>query len=143
MENINLEVVQNQIEINNNDIINMSPLTPSQDPYLIIVFGLITTLISGVIFAKIMQTKLENWETKKISPMPFGTIGTISSWAFSFFGLTILFTGALEVLSFSVLKSLIASLIVALISGSLMWYVIKDLLQQLESGKVKEIDEYF
>tara|TARA_B100000579_G_scaffold386377_1_gene358061 strand:- start:726 stop:1025 length:300 start_codon:yes stop_codon:yes gene_type:complete len=99
--------------------------------------------MSGLIFADIMKSKLNNWTLKKISPLPLENPRTISSWFTFFTGLTIIFVSALSLINFSILKSLIFSLIISLLFGISMWKAIKDLWIQVEAGTVKEIDDFF
>jgi len=118
-------------------------IKPIDDPVFWLSCGVFICLISGLIFADIMKSKLNNWTTKKISPLPLEDPRTISSW-FSFFtGLTIIFVSALSIINFSIVKSLIFSSIISVLFGISMWKAIKDLLTQVESGTVKEIDEFF
>ena len=100
-------------------------------------------LMSGLIFADIMKAKLNNWTTKKISPLPLEDPRTISSWFTFFTGLTIIFVSVLSLINFSILKSFIFSTIVSILFGISMWKAIKDLWLQVESGTVKEIDDFF
>ena len=114
-----------------------------EDPIFWLSCGVFICLMSGLIFADIMKSKLNNWTSKKISPIPLENPRTRSSW-FSFFsGLTIVFVSALSIINFSIIKSLIFSSIVSIIFGISMWKAIKDLLVQVEAGTVKEIDEFF
>ena len=93
-------------------------IKPIEDPIFWLSCGAFICLMSGLIFADMMKSKLNNWTTKKISPIPLENPRTISSW-FSFFtGLTIIF-------------------------GISMWKAIKDLLIQVKAGTVKEIDDFF
>ena len=118
-------------------------IEPIQDPIFWLSCGAFICLMSGLIFADIMKTKLKNWTSEKISPLPIENPRTISSW-FSFFsGLTIIFVSALNIINFSIIKSLIFSSIISTLFGVSMWKAIKDLLIQVESGTVKEIDEFF
>ena len=118
-------------------------IKPIEDPIFWLACGAFICLMSGLIFADIMKSKLNNWTTKKISPIPLENPTTISSW-FSFFtGLTIIFISALSILSFSIIKSLIFSSLISILFGTSMWKAIKDLLNQVEAGTVKEIDEFF
>ena len=118
-------------------------IKPIEDPIFWLSCGAFICLMSGLIFADIMKSKLNNWTTKKISPLPLDNARTISSW-FSFFtGLTIIFVSALSIINFSILKSLIFSSIISILFGISMWKAIKDLLTQVEAGTVKEIDEFF
>ena len=114
-----------------------------EDPITIIILGALVAFIFGVWFALLMNSKITNWEKKRISPQPLKNPYTVLSWSGAFLGLTLFFTGMLEVFAFSPIKSLIASLSIAMLSGTTMWRVIKELMEQLELGKVKEIDEYF
>jgi len=99
--------------------------------------------MSGLIFADIMKSKLNNWTLKKISPLPLANPRTISSW-FSFFsGLTIIFISALTIINFSITKSFIFSMVISILFGVSMWKAIKDLFIQVEAGTVKEIDDFF
>ena len=118
-------------------------IKPIEDPIFWLSCGAFICLMSGLIFADIMKSKLSNWTTKKLSPIPLENPQTISSW-FSFFsGLTIIFVSALSIINFSVIKSLIFSSIISMIFGISMWRAIKDLLVQVKDGTVKEIDEFF
>jgi len=118
-------------------------IKPIEDPIFWLSCGAFICLMSGLIFADIMKSKLSNWTTKKLSPLPLENPRTISSW-FSFFsGLTIIFVSALSIINFSVIKSLIFSSIISMIFGISMWRAIKDLLVQVKDGTVKEIDEFF
>jgi len=118
-------------------------IKPIEDPIFWLSCGAFICLMSGLIFADIMKSKLNNWTTKKISPIPLENPTTISSW-FSFFtGLTIIFISALSILNFSIIKSLIFSSLISILFGTSMWKAIKDLLNQVEAGTVKEIDEFF
>ena len=118
-------------------------LKPIEDPIFWLSFGSFICLMSGLIFADIMKSKLNSWTTKKTPPTPLSNPRTISSW-FSFFtGLTIIFVSALSIINFSIVKSLIFSSIISILFGISMWKAIKDLLIQVEAGTVKEIDEFF
>ena len=118
-------------------------IKPIEDPVTWFSFGVFICLMSGLIFADIMKSKLNNWSSKKISPNPLKNPRTISSW-FSFFtGLTIIFVSALSIINFSIIKSIIFSSIISMLFGISMWKAIKDLLTQVEQGTVKEIDEFF
>ena len=90
-----------------------------------------------------MNQKLTQWESKKISPLPLENTKTILSWSFALSGVTIIFTGALQVFDFSSQNSFIFGFLVSLTSGATMWGVIKDLMKQVEKGTIREFDEYF
>ena len=130
-------------QINDNSLIEIVPNTMSNDPSIIIYIGLFITLAFGIFFARLMQIKINKWEKEKVSPLPFESIYTITSWVGAFIGITIISTGALEILSFNPIKSLGFSLLASVIPGITMWNLVKELMIQLDSGKVKEIDEYF
>ena len=118
-------------------------IKPIEDPIFWLSCGAFICLMSGLIFADIMKSKLNNWTLKKISPLPLENPRTISSWFTFFTGLTIIFVSALSLINFSILKSLIFSLIISLLFGISMWKAIKDLWIQVEAGTVKEIDDFF
>ena len=116
---------------------------PIEDPIFWLSCGAFICLMSGLIFADIMKSKLNNWTTRNISPIPLENPRTILSW-FSFFtGLTIIFVSALSIINFSIIKSLIFSSIISTLFGISMWKAIKDLLTQVKAGTVKEIDDFF
>ena len=139
-----------EVSIDDANILNINEyiseyqqIKPIEDPIFWLSCGAFICLMSGLIFADIMKSKLNNWTTKKIPPMPLDNPRTISSW-FSFFtGLTIIFVSALSIINFSIIKSLIFSSIISILFGVSMWKAIKDLLMQVESGTVKEIDDFF
>ena len=127
----------------NEFISNYQQIKPIEDPIFWLSCGAFICLISGLIFADIMKSKLNNWSSKQISPNPLENPRTISSW-FSFFsGLTIIFISALSIINFSIIKSVIFSSFISILFGISMWKAIKDLLIQVEEGTVKEIDEFF
>jgi len=118
-------------------------IKPIEDPIFWLACGLFICLMSGLIFADIMKSKLNNWTTKKISPLPLEDPRTISSWFAFFTGLTIIFVSALSLINFSIIKSLMFSSVISLLFGISMWKAIKDLWIQVEAGTVKEIDDFF
>ena len=118
-------------------------IKPIEDPIFWLSCGAFICLMSGLIFVDIMKSKLNNWTTKKISPLPLENPRTISSWFTFFTGLTIIFVSALSVINFSIMKSLIFSIIISILFGISMWKAIKDLMIQVEAGTVKEIDDFF
>ena len=148
----NIKAIFTFIAVNLNEAINPSidefisdyqEIKPIEDPVTWISFGAFMCLMSGLIFADIMKAKLNNWTTKKISPLPLEDPRTISSWFTFFTGLTIIFVSVLSLINFSILKSFIFSTIVSILFGISMWKAIKDLWLQVESGTVKEIDDFF
>ena len=118
-------------------------IRPIEDPIFWLSCGAFICLMSGLIFADIMKSKLNKWTTKSISPLPLENPRTISSWFTFFTGLTIIFVSALSLINFSFIKSLIFSSIISILFAISMWKAIKDLLIQLESGTIKEIDDFF
>ena len=145
--NITTFISVNYKEINLADldeiISDYQQIRPIEDPIFWLSCGAFICLMSGLIFADIMKSKLNNWTIKKISPMPLENPRTTSSWFTFFTGLTIIFVSALSIINFSIIKSLIFSLIISTLFGVSMWKAIKDLLTQVEAGTVKEIDEFF
>ena len=91
------------------------------------------------VFVYVIQIKIQRWSREKISPFPLEGFLSVTSYSASLAGLTIMFTGVLETFTFSPIKSLIASLILAFTTGFPMWGVVKGLLREVESGELKEI----
>ena len=118
-------------------------IKPIEDPIFWLSCGAFICLMSGLIFADIMKSKLNNWTNEKISPLPLENPRTISSWFTFFTGLTIIFVSALSLINFSIIKSLMFSTVISLLFGISMWKAIKDLFIQVEAGTVKEIDDFF
>ena len=131
-------------EININEYISeYKQIASIEDPIFWLSCGAFICFMSGLIFADIMKSKLREWSTNQISPLPLGNPRTISSW-FSFFsGLTITFISALTIFNFSLNKSFLFSTIVSILFGVTMWKAIKDLLVQVKAGTIKEIDNFF
>ena len=152
MVNINIQNIITFIAINLDDpnvanidefISDYQQIKPIEDPIFWLSCGAFICLMSGLIFADIMKSKINDWATKKISPIPLENPRTILSW-FSFFtGLTIIFVSALSIINFSITKSIIFSSIISILFGVSMWKAIKDLLIQVKMGTVKEIDDFF
>tara|TARA_Y100001968_G_C19239332_1_gene658602 strand:- start:256 stop:714 length:459 start_codon:yes stop_codon:yes gene_type:complete len=131
-------------QININEFISeYQAIEPIKDPIFWLSCGAFICLMSGLIFADIMKAKLNNWTAKKIAPTPLRNPRTISSWFTFFSGLTIIFVSTLSLLNFSLIKSFIFSSIISILFGVSMWKAIKDLLVQVETGTVKEIDDFF
>ena len=124
-------------------IADYQQVKPIEDPIFWLACGTFTCLMAGLIFADIMKSKLNNWTTKNISPLPLENPRTISSWFTFFTGLTIIFVSALSIINFPIIKSLIFSSIISILFGTSMWKAIKDLWIQVEAGTVKEIDDFF
>jgi len=148
----NIKVITKFITINIDDssihsieefISDYQQIKPIEDPVTWLSFGIFICLMSGLIFADIMKSKLNNWTTKKISPLPLEDPRTVSSWFTFFTGLTIIFVSALSLINFSIMKSFIFSSIISILFGVSMWKAIKDLWIQVEAGTVKEIDDFF
>ena len=131
-------------EININEYISeYKQIASIEDPIFWLSCGAFICFMSGLIFADIMKSKLREWSTNQISPLPLGNPRTISSW-FSFFsGLTITFISALTIFNFSSANSFLFSTIVSILFGISMWKAIKDLLVQVKAGTIKEIDNFF
>ncbi len=149
MLNSNIQNIITFIEVNLDDssinefISDYQKIKPIEDPIFWLSCGAFICLMSGLIFADIMKSKINDWATKKISPIPLENPRTILSW-FSFFtGLTIIFVSALSIINFSITKSIIFSSIISILFGVSMWKAIKDLLIQVKMGTVKEIDDFF
>ena len=91
------------------------------------------------VFIYVIQIKIQKWKNEQISPLPLEGFLSISSYCSILAGFTIMFTGVLETFTFSLLNSLIASFILAFVSGAPMWGVVKGLLREIELGELKEI----
>ncbi len=140
-----ITIILQDLETQNIDefISDYQQIKPIEDPLFWLSCGAFICLMSGLIFADIMKSKLNDWTIKNVSPLPLENPRTISSWFTFFTGLTIIFVSALSLINFSIIKSLIFSSIISILFGISMWKAIKDLLIQVESGTVKEIDEFF
>ena len=103
--------------------------------------GLIVTMFS-IYFVLVIQVKLQEWQRHQQSPLPLADFYTVTSWFGALSGLTLLFTGALQIFNFSALNSLIAGIIVALLTGIPMWSIVSQLLKDVESGNIREIDQF-
>ena len=147
IQNILKFITSSVVEINLQNIdeyiSDYQQIKPIEDPVTWLSFGAFICLMSGLIFADIMKSKLNNWTTKKITPLPLENPRTISSWFTFFTGLTIIFVSALSLINFSIIKSFIFSSLISILFGISMWKAIKDLWVQVEAGTVKEIDDFF
>ena len=148
----NIQNIITFIEVNLNEagipdidefISEYQQIKPIEDPIFWLSCGAFICLMSGLIFADIMKSKLNNWTMNKVTPIPLENPRTISSWFTFFTGLTLIFVSALSIINFSIIKSLIFSSIISILFGVSMWRAIKDLLIQVEAGTVKEIDDFF
>ena len=140
-----ITVIIDDADLSNIDqfISDYQQIKPIEDPIFWLSCGAFICLMSGLIFADLMKSKLNNWVKSKISPLPLGNPRTISSWLSFFIGLTIVFVSALILINFSIIKSLLFSFVISIIFGISMWKAIKDLFFQVEAGTIKEIDDFF
>ena len=102
--------------------------------------GGILVVVFSFSFVRVLQLKIQGWNSKKISPLPLEGFYSITSWVGALAGLTIMFTGVLETFTFSSSSSFIASFLLALTTGLSMWGVVKSLLVEVESGAIKPIE---
>jgi len=140
---ISISLEEADLQNINNFISEYPQIEPIEDPFFWLSCGTFICLMSGLIFADLMKSKLNNWTAKEISPLPIGNPRTISSWFTFFSGLTIIFVSALSIINFSIIKALIFSSLISIVFGTSMWKAIKDLFIQVEAGTVKEIDDFF
>ena len=124
-------------------ITNYAPLSPQNDPLIMIAVGIFIALLSGIGFGYLIQVKIKNWKDNEISPVPLSNPNTIITWTGLFSGLTIIFISALSIFNFPIIQSFIFSLFIAITFGISMWRSINDLIIQIKDGEVKEIDEFF
>ena len=96
-------------------------------------------IVFSFAFVRVIQLKIQGWYRDKKSPLPLEGLFPIASWVGSLMGLTIMFTGVLETFSFSLINSLISSLVLAFITGIPMWGVVRGLLREVEAGNIQEI----
>ena len=101
--------------------------------------GGILVAVFSFSFVRVLQLKIQAWKRKKVSPLPLEGFFSITTWVGTLVGLTIMFTGVLETFTFSPFNSLIASLILALATGIPMWSVVGKLLEEVQSGNIKEM----
>tara|TARA_Y100001968_G_C19444336_1_gene764393 strand:+ start:3905 stop:4360 length:456 start_codon:yes stop_codon:yes gene_type:complete len=126
-----------------NIYIRSIPSTSNQNPYFLICLGLFISTFCAIVFTYLIKSKIELWNSKKVSPLPLGSSTTISSWIGGFSGLILIFSNALIILDFSLRNSILFSLLISFLFGYIMWRVIRNLLTQIEAGTIKEIDDYF
>ena len=86
MLNINIQNIITFIEINLDDpsvpnidefISDYQQIKPIEDPIFWLSCGAFICLMSGLIFADIMKSKLNKWATYKISPIPLEDLSLI------------------------------------------------------------------
>lgn len=113
------------------------------DPLIILYIGLFVSILCGIAFAYLMQGKLKRWENDKTSPLPLANNNTLATWIGFFVGLTLIFTGALQIFDFTFINSFAFALLVSIVFGYSMWQAINDLMKQVATGNIKEIDDFF
>ncbi|KGG12778.1 MULTISPECIES: hypothetical protein [Prochlorococcus] len=91
------------------------------------------------VFIYVIQIKIQKWKDKRISPLPLEGFLSITSYCSILAGFTIMFTGVLEIFTFSPFNSFVSSLILAFATGAPMWGVVRGLLKEIEKGELKEI----
>ena len=133
----------NNILLISKEVIVEPRMSIIQEPTAVAWLGGVLIVIFSFAFVRVVQLKIQGWNREKISPLPLEGFYSIMTWVGTLVGLTIMFTGVLQIFNFSLFTSFIASLILAFITGLPMWGVVKQLLVEVESGTIKEIDKYF
>ena len=81
--------------------------------------GSLITFFSSV-FIYLIQVKIKKFKEEKISPLPLEGILSVGSYCSILAGFTIMFTAALEIFTFSLVPSIIASFLLAFATGAPM-----------------------
>ncbi len=114
-----------------------------QIPFAMAWIGGALIIIFSFSFVRVIQLKIQDFKLRKTSSLDLEDFYSVTSWFFALAGLTLMFTGVLQVFSFSIVNSFLAALILALLTGIPMWGVVNQFLREIESGTIKEIDQYF
>ncbi len=122
---------------------NYIPYDRLSQPNYLITAGILISLVFGYAYAKNLQDRFSKLKEQNTSSDIKISLFEKTSWIAIFFGLTILFTGVLLFLGFVFSKSLLISLILTMPVCIWMWNLIKELMLQVKSGTIKEIDDYF
>ncbi len=106
-------------------------------------FGFVISIVFGYTFWRLIKVKIDRWNSSKIGIFPLSNYKTVSSYSGIFLGLTIFFAGSIYAFGFSYESAFFSSFLIALLSAVIIWNQLSSLLNQVEKGKVKEIDMFF
>ncbi len=113
------------------------------NPIAVPFFGLLVSFVCGYTFWKLIKKRIDDFVANQTSIFPLSSYQILISYTGLFAGLSIFFAGSVNAFGFSYESAFFSSSLIALVSSSIIWNQLSSLLQEIEKGDVKEIDQFF
>ncbi len=113
------------------------------NPLQVIVFSSSLLIFCLISFSFLVYRRLNSWRIDNTPILPFASILTLTIYIVIIASLLSISTEALFQFGFSLLNSFRSSLFILLPTSLLVWFLLVTLLGQIESGSVKEMDDFF
>ncbi len=117
-----------------------------QLPYIygtgrLLTISISTSLFFSFIFIFLVRRKIFDWKTHQVSILPLANFFTLISWSFTLLSISSIFALVLFTYDFSFHNSLISASSIIISSGVMMWFLIANLLQQLQNNTARDLDQ--
>lgn len=147
--------VLNQRLIGNTDITTLNGAMPEIDPneiiadyvavsipapYLLMGAGMALSLLFGLNFARLIESKLNEWKVDKKPLLPLRSLSSTISYAGLVVGISFLIAGSMEVFNFALGPSVLIGSIVSLLTGIAFWIQIQRVMRQIETNNFMSVD---
>ena len=113
---------------------------PPQPPYLLAGIGFLISLLCGLTFGRLVQTKLDGWKQDRLALLPLATGEVIFSYAGTLIGVTLFIGCCLQIFGFASGIALLVALVLSLLTGGALFAQLERLMKQVESGNFKAVD---
>ena len=111
-----------------------------QPPYTMAGLGLAISVVCGLTFSRLVQSRLDGWKKDRLALLPLGNTETVMSYTGILVGVTLFIGGSLQVFGFSSGAAYLSALVLSILTGGALWAQLERLMAQVEAGNFKAVD---
>ena len=111
-----------------------------QPPYAMAGLGLAISVVCGLTFSRLVQSRLDGWKKDRLALLPLGNTETVMSYTGILVGVTLFIGGSLQVFGFSSGAAYLSALVLSILTGGALWAQLERLMTQVEAGNFKAVD---
>ena len=111
-----------------------------QPPYAMAGLGLAISVVCGLTFSRLVQSRLDDWKKDRLSLLPLGNAETVMSYTGILIGVTLFIGGSLQVFGFASGAAYLSALVLSMLTGGALWAQLERLMAQVEAGNFKAVD---
>ena len=111
-----------------------------QPPYAMAGLGLAISVVCGLTFSRLVQSRLDGWKKDRLSLLPLGNAETVMSYTGILIGVTLFIGGSLQVFGFASGAAYLSALVLSMLTGGALWSQLERLMAQVEAGNFKAVD---